>query len=105
MFKFRSLESHGVCPVPKQNRVNRTDAINADLAVLFDGTPFRYRICPDVPEWKADVVDEDLLVKYFRHFVSHRQGDDGIDGPIDVRKVEALMKLLHDGVHLSVQIF
>ena len=72
MLKLRSLEPRGVCPVPKQNRVDRTDAIDADLTVLFDGTPFRYRICPDVPEWKADVVDEDLMVKYFRHFVSHR---------------------------------
>jgi hypothetical protein len=42
------------------------------------------------------------MVKYFRHFVSHRQGDDGIDGPIDVRKAESLMKLVHDVVHLLV---
>src|SRR5712664_347342 len=72
MFKLGSPESRGVCPVPKKNRVDRTDAIDTDLAVLFDGTPFRYRICPDVPEWKADVVDEDLMVKYFGHFASHR---------------------------------
>ena len=45
------------------------------------------------------------MVKYFRHFVGHRYGHDGIDGPIHVRKVESLMKLLHDVVHLSVQIF
>jgi hypothetical protein len=47
-FKFRCLESRGLCPVPKQNRVERTDAIDTDLTVLVDGTPFRYRICPDV---------------------------------------------------------
>jgi hypothetical protein len=47
-FKFRCLESRGLCPVPKQNRVDRTDAIDTDLTVLVDGTPFRYRICPDV---------------------------------------------------------
>ena len=72
MLKLRSLEPRGVYPVPKKNRVDRTDAIDADLTVLFDGTPFRYRIRLDVPEWKADVVDEHLMVKYIRHFVSHR---------------------------------
>src|ERR1700722_20950875 len=105
MFKFRSFESCGVCPVSKKNRVDRTDAIDADLAVFFEGTPFRYGIGPDVPKWKADVVDVDLMVKYFRHFVSHRKGHDGIDGPIDIRKVEFLIKLLHDLVHLSIQLF
>ena len=71
MFKLRSLESRRVCPVPKKNCVNRTDAINADLTVLLYGTPFGYRICPDIPKWKSYIVNEHFLMKRRRHIASH----------------------------------
>jgi hypothetical protein len=71
MFKLSSLESRCVCPVPKQNRVNRTDAINADLTVLFDGTPFLHRKCPNIPKWKSYVVNEHFLMKRRGRVASH----------------------------------